>query len=107
MPGPRRAQGLSERTDPEPAGCGKWAAAELGRLCETAKAPPARGEWSSFYARLRRFIALYRDCGSDAGKFVRHIEDETDSLSTFLFEEGVAHANNLAERILSLMRTPK
>jgi transposase len=40
----RRAQGLSERDDPELAKCGKWAAAELRRLCKMAKDPPARGE---------------------------------------------------------------
>lgn len=96
----RRADGLSERPDPELAACGKWAAAELRRLCRMAKAPPTRGEWSSFYARLCRLIALYRDSGSDAGKFVRHIAREMDSLFTFLFEEGVEPTNNLAERMI-------
>jgi transposase len=96
----RRAQGLSERDDPELAKCGKWAAAELRRLCKMAKDPPTQGEWSSFYARLCRLIALYRDCDSDAGKFVRHIEDEMDSLFTFLFEEGVDPTNNFAERMI-------
>lgn len=96
----RRADGLSERPDPELAACGKWAAAELRRLCRMAKAPPTQGERSSFYARLRRLIALYRDSGSDAGKFVRHIAKETDSLFTFLFEEGVEPTNNLAEQMI-------
>lgn len=96
----RRAQGLSERDNPELAKCGKWAADELRRLCNMAKAPPTRGEWSSFYARLCRLIALYRGCDSDAGKFVRHIEDEMDSLFTFLFEKGVDPTNNFAERMI-------
>jgi transposase len=65
-----------------------------------AKDPPTQGEWSSFYARLCRLIALYRDCDSDAGKFVRHIENEMDSLFTFLFEEGVDPTNNFAERMI-------
>jgi len=96
----RRAKGLSERKDPELAKCGGWAAAELRRLCKMAKDPPTRGEWSSFYARLCRLIALYRDCDSDAGRFVRHIENEMDSLFTFLLEEGVDPTNNLAERMI-------
>lgn len=96
----RRAQGLSERDDPELAKCGKWAAAELRRLCKMAKDPPTHGEWSSFYARLCRLIALYRDCDSDAGTFVRHIEDEMDSLFTFLLEKDVDPTNNFAERMI-------
>ena len=96
----RRADGLSERRDPELAACGRWAAAELRRLCRMAKHPPTKGEWSSFYARLCRLIALYRESGSDAGRFVRHIENEMDALFTFLFEDGTDPTNNLAERML-------
>ena len=96
----RRAQGLSERRDPELANCGKWATAELQRLCKMAKDPPTKGEWSSFYARLCRLISLYRDSGSDAGRFVRHIENEMDSLFTFLLEENVEPTNNFAERMI-------
>jgi transposase len=96
----RRAKGLSERSDPELAKCGKWARAELQRLCKMAKAPPTEAEWRSFYARLCRLIALYRDSDSDAGKFVRHIENEMDSLFTFLIEEGVEPTNNFAERMI-------
>ena len=96
----RRAQGLSERRDPELAKCGKWATAELQRLCKMAKDPPTKGEWSSFYARLCRLISLYRDSGSDAGRFVRHIENEMDSLFTFLLEENVEPTNNFAERMI-------
>jgi transposase len=65
-----------------------------------AKAPPTEAEWRSFYARLCRLIALYRDSDSDAGKFVRHIENEMDSLFTFLIEEGVEPTNNFAERMI-------
>ncbi len=96
----RRAKGLSERGDPELVKCGKWATAELQRLCKMAKDPPTIGQWNSFYARLCRLIALYRDSDSDAGRFVRHIEKEMDSLFTFLLEEGVDPTNNFAERII-------
>ena len=96
----RRADGLAERADPELAACGKWAAAELRRLCRMAKDPPTKGEWSAFYARLCRLILRWRDCDSDAGRFVRHIEKEMDALFTFLIEEGVEPTNNPAERML-------
>ena len=96
----RRAKGLAERQDPELAKCGKWARSELQRLCKMAKAPPTEAEWRSFYARLCRLIALYRDSDSDAGRFVRHIENEMDSLFTFLIEEEVDPTNNFAERII-------
>ena len=65
-----------------------------------AKDPPTRGEWSSFYARLCRLIALYRDSDSEAGTFVRNIEQEMDALFTFLYEEGVGPTNNHAERMI-------
>lgn len=96
----RRADGLSNRADPELAACGKWAAAELRRLCRMAKAPPTKGEWSAFHARLRRLVLHYRDCDGDTGRFVRHIEKEMDALFTFLLEEGVEPTNNLAERMI-------
>lgn len=96
----RRAKGLSERADPELAKCGKWARAELQRLCKMANAPPTKSEWRSFYARLWRLIALYRDSDSEAGTFVRHIENEMDSLFTFLTQEGVDPTNNFAERMI-------
>jgi transposase len=96
----RRAKGLSERSSPELAKCGTWAKDELTRLCEMAKAPPSVAEWRAFYARLCRLIALYRDSDSEAGIFVRHIENEMDSLFTFLTEEGVDPTNNFAERMI-------
>ncbi len=96
----RRANGLAQRRDPELARCGTWGRAELRRLCKMAKAPPTEGKWRAFYARLCRLIALYRDSDSEAGKFVRHIEREMDSLFTFLVEEGVEPTNNFAERMI-------
>ena len=96
----RRADGLAERADPELAACGKWAAAELRRLCRMAKDSPTKGEWSAFHARLCRLILRWRDCDSDAGRFIRHIEKEMDALFTFLLEEGVEPTNNLAERMI-------
>lgn len=96
----RRAKGLSERNDPELAKCGAWARDELRRLCEMAKEPPSIAEWRAFYARLCRLIALYRDSDSEAGTFVRHIEDEMDALFTFLVVEGVDPTNNFGERMI-------
>jgi len=96
----RRAKGLSERSDPELAKCGVWARNELRKLCKMAKDPPTKAEWRAFYARFCRLIALYRDSDSEAGKFVRHIEKEMDSLFTFLLEKGVDPTNNFGERML-------
>lgn len=96
----RRADGLAERKNPELARCGKWAGKELRKLCKMAKDPPPMAEWRAFYARLCRLIALYRDCESEAGTFVRHIEKEMDSLFTFLVEENVDPTNNFAERMI-------
>lgn len=96
----RRAKGLSERSDPELARCGTWARSELRKLCKMAKAPPTLAEWRAFYARFCRLIALYHDSTSDAGRFVRHLEKEMDSLFTFLIEEDVDPTNNFGERML-------
>ena len=65
-----------------------------------AKAPPTKAEWHAFYARFNRLIALYIDSDSEAGKLVRHLDAEMDSLFTFLLEEGVEPTNNEAERVL-------
>ena len=96
----RRAKGLAERKEPELARCGAWARDELRRLCKMAKAPPTKAEWHAFYARFNRLIALYIDSDSEAGKLVRHLEAEMDSLFTFLLEEGVEPTNNFGERML-------
>jgi transposase len=96
----RRAEGLSERKDPELEKCGKWALKELRLLCHWANAPPTIGEWNAFYARLCRLIALYRGSESDAGRFVRHLEMEMDDMWTFLIAEGVEPTNNFGERII-------
>ena len=65
-----------------------------------AKTPPSKGEWRAFYARLCRLIGLYRNSKSEAEKFVRRLEEEMDSLFTFLTEDGVEPTNNLAERTI-------
>ncbi|MDH5299525.1 MAG: IS66 family transposase, partial [Desulfobulbaceae bacterium] len=96
----RRAKGLAERSDPELSRCGNWAGNELKLLCGWGKDPPSVAEWNAFYARLCRLIALYRDSKSDAGKFVRSIEEHMDSLFTFLLKEGVEPTNNFAERMI-------
>ncbi len=52
----RTAEGLSQRSNPQIAASGKWAAAEIRRLCHMANAPPTIGEWRAFYARLSRLV---------------------------------------------------
>ena len=96
----RRAKGLAERSDPELHRCGSWARKELKLLCSWSKDPPTVGEWRSFYARLCRLIALYRESKSEAGTFARSLEKHMDSLFTFLQEEGVEPTNNFAERVI-------
>jgi transposase len=96
----RTAYGLAQRSTPELAACGKWAAKELERLVKMAKAPPTMGEWRAFFARFCHLIALYRDCESEAGTFVRRLEDEMDCLFLFLTENGVDPTNNFGERAI-------
>ena len=96
----RRARGLAESSNPELSRCGEWALKELRTLVHMARVPPSAGQWSAFYARLCRLIALYRESKSEAGKFVRRLEGEMECLFTFLVEEGVEPTNNLAERTL-------
>jgi transposase len=96
----RTAKGLSERNVPELAACGNWAKKELQRLCKMAHSPPSQGEWNAFFARLCRLIALYKESKSEAGTFVRRIEEEMDNLFVFLLENGVDPTNNYAERML-------
>lgn len=96
----RTACGLAQRRDLMLSNCGKWAAKELERLVKMAKAPPTIGEWRTFFARFCHLIALYRDSKSEAGTFVRRLEEEMESLFLFLTEEGVEPTNNFGERIL-------
>lgn len=96
----RHAHGLAERGVPELANCGKWSAKELERLIKMAKAPPTLGEWRAFFARFCHLIALYRDSKSEAGTFVRRLEEEMDALFLFLTEEGVDPTNNFGERTI-------
>lgn len=96
----RRAKGLAERKEPEPAQCGSWTKDELRRLCTMAKDPPTRGQWQALYARLHRLIAQYADSKNEAGRLVRHLDAEMQSLFTFLLEEGVEPTNNFGERML-------
>ena len=96
----RTAQGLAQRRIPELAACGKWAAKELERLVKLAKAPPTMGEWRAFFARFCRLIALYRDSKSEAGTFVRRLDDKMECLFLFLTEHGVEPTNNFGERTI-------
>ena len=50
--------------------------------------------------RFCHLIALYRDCESEAGTFVRRLEDEMDALFLFLTEQGVEPTNNFGERTI-------
>lgn len=96
----RTARGLSENANPEIAKCGKWAKAELQRLCKMANAPPSLGEWNAFYARFIRLTTLYCDRKDAAGQFARRLQREMENLWVFLHHEGVAPTNNHAERML-------
>jgi transposase len=96
----RKACGLAQRKDPELSSCGRWTAKELERLVKMAKAPPTIGEWRAFFARFCHLIGLYRDSRSEAGTFVRRLEDEMESLFLFLTEEGVEPTNNFGERMI-------
>jgi len=96
----RDARGLSERKQPEIAAFGRWALAELKRLCHMAHAPPTVGEWRAFYARLSHLISRNLDRQDDAGKFARRLLREMDCLWLFLEVHGVEPTNNRAERVL-------
>jgi transposase len=96
----RTARSLAERQHAELAACGTWALAELQRLCPMATAPPTGGEWRAWYARLCKWIAQYHDRSDEAGRFVRRLLREMDSLWVFLAQHGVEPTNNRAERAL-------
>jgi transposase len=96
----RRAQGLSERPDPEIAWCGHRTLAELQRLVHWATAPPTSGEVQTWYARMVHLIGQYRHRHDAAGTFARTLEREMSALWTFVVEEGVEPTNNRAERAL-------
>jgi Transposase IS66 family len=96
----RTARGLAERPHPEMAACGAWALAELQRLCYMAKAPPTGGEWRAWYARVCKLIDQYHDRQDDAGRLVRRLLREMDSLWVFLAHHGVEPTNNRAERAI-------
>src|SRR5262245_51200557 len=96
----RTARSLAERQQPDLAACGTWALTELQRLCHMATAPPTGGEWRAWYARLCKLIDQYHDRQDDAGKLVRRLLREMDSLWVFLVQSGVEPTNNRAERAL-------
>jgi transposase len=96
----REAKGLSERHNPALSRPGAWAMKELRLLCRMAKTRPSVGQWNMFYARLIRLIGLYREQPDEAGRFVRRLQREIDSLWLFLQEQGVCPTNNHAERTL-------
>ena len=87
----RTARGLAERPHPD---------AALQRLCHMAKAPPTGGEWRAWYARVCKLIDQYHDRQDDAGRLVRRLLREMDSLWVFLAHHGVEPTNNRAERAL-------
>jgi transposase len=96
----RTARSLAERQHAELAACGTWALAELQRLCHMATAPPTGGEWRAWYARLCKLSDQYHDRRDDAGRLVRRLLREMDSLWVFLAHYGVEPTNNRAERAL-------
>jgi transposase len=96
----RTARGLAARPHPDLAACGTWALVELQRLCRMAKAPPAGGDWRAWYARLCKLINHYHERSDDAGRFVRRLLREMDSLWVFLRHQGVEPTHNQGERAL-------
>jgi transposase len=96
----RTARSLAERQHVALAACGTGALAELQRLCPMATAPPTGGEWRAWYARLCKLIDQYHDRRDDAGRLVRRLLREMDSLWVFLAHYGVEPTNNRAERAL-------
>jgi transposase len=97
----RTARGLSEKSNPELAACGKWALKALQRLCQMAKAPPTGGQWQAWYARFCTLIGRYHERHDEAGKLARRLQREMASLWVCLLEHGVEATNNRAERSLS------
>jgi transposase len=61
---------------------------------------PTGGEWRAWYARLCRLIDQYHDRPDEAGRFVRRLLREMDSLWVFLIQHGMEPTNNRAERAL-------
>jgi len=96
----RRATGVSEHPDPDIAAVGARIKKELQLLCHMAKEPPGIKEWNAFYERLMLIFRLNGDCVDEAGKLVRQLMREVNSLWTFLDVQGVAPTNNAAERSL-------
>src|SRR5215468_10168583 len=96
----RSARGLAERPHPDLAACGAWALAELQRLCHMATAPPTGGEWRAWYARVCKLIEQSHARQDEAGRLVRRLLREMDSLWVFLTQHGVEPTNNRAERAL-------
>lgn len=96
----REAKKLSESKNEEIAKFGANALAELRRLCHMAHAPPTKGEWRAFYARLIKLITRNHGKKDDAGKFAARLLREIDSLWVFLEKAGVSPTNNHAERML-------
>src|SRR5262249_18847328 len=93
----RTARGLAERSHADMANCGAWVLASLQRLCHVAKAPPTGGEWRAWYARVCKLMDQYHDRQDDAGRLVRRLLREMDSLWVFLAHHGVEPTNNRAE----------
>ena len=96
----RRAIGVSENPDPDIAAVGTRIKEELQLLCHMAKAPPDIKEWNGFYKRLTLIFQLNGDCDDEAGKLVRQLMREVDSLWTFLDAQDVEPTNNIGERSL-------
>jgi transposase len=96
----RKAKALAASNNPEIAGFGRKALAELQRLCRMAHAPPTLGQWRAFYARFSHLISQSYDRRDARGKFARRLLREMDSLWVFLEIQGVEPTNNRAERAL-------
>jgi transposase len=96
----RKAKALAAGTNPEVAGFGRHAQAELERLCHMAHTAPTIGQWRAFYARFTHLISRHHDRRDATGTFARRLLREMDSLWVFLEVQGVEPTNNRAERAL-------
>jgi len=94
----RTAEGLSERKDEALSWFGWRARSELQRLIHWANAPPTKGEVSTWYARMRHLIDLYKARKDEAGRLARLLDAEMGSLWVFLLEEGVATPRTIARK---------
>ena len=96
----RKARSFAESADATFAACGRQGLPELQRLSQMSREKTKLGDWQTFYARFCKWTRSYSELKNSAGTFVRRLDEEFDTLTTFLVIPGVEPTNNLAERTL-------